>query len=36
MFQAAWHEMVTGGKKAEEAAAQALNQAKEIFAKYPL
>jgi len=36
VFQAAWHDMVTGGKKADEAAAQALNQAKEIFAKYSL
>jgi len=29
-------EMVNGSTKAEDAAAKALNQCKEIFAKYPI
>jgi multiple sugar transport system substrate-binding protein len=36
VFQAALNEMVTGRVTAEEAAAKALNQCKEIFAKYPI
>jgi len=36
VFQTAWADMLTKGLKAEEAAAQALKQAKEIFAKYPI
>jgi len=36
IFQTAWADMLTKGLKAEEAAAQALKQAKEIFAKYPI
>ena len=36
LFQATWHGMLTDGMKAEEAAAQALNQTNEIFAKYPI
>ena len=36
VFQTALAEMVNGGTKAEDAAAKALNQCKEIFAKYPI
>jgi multiple sugar transport system substrate-binding protein len=36
VFQTAWFGMVHNGTKAEDAATQALNQAKEIFAKYPI
>jgi multiple sugar transport system substrate-binding protein len=36
VFQTAWSGMLTNHTKPEEAAAQALKQAKEIFAKYPI
>src|SRR3954467_9559432 len=36
VFQTALTEMVNGSTKAEDAAAKALNQCKEIFAKYPI
>jgi multiple sugar transport system substrate-binding protein len=36
IFQTALAEMVNGSVKAEDAAAKALNQCKEIFAKYPI
>jgi len=36
VFQAAWADMVRNGTKAEDAAAKALNQCKEIFARYPI
>ena len=36
IFQTALAEMVNGSTKAEDAAAKALNQCKEIFAKYPI
>jgi multiple sugar transport system substrate-binding protein len=36
VFQTAWTEMVTNGTKAEDAAAKALSQCKEIFARYPI
>ena len=36
VFQTAWAGMVQNGVKAEDAAAQALKQCKEIFAKYPI
>jgi multiple sugar transport system substrate-binding protein len=36
VFQTALNEMVNGSTKAEDAAAKALNQCKEIFAKYPI
>lgn len=36
LFQVAWHEVVTGGAKPEDAAAKAFSRAKAIFAKYPI
>jgi multiple sugar transport system substrate-binding protein len=36
VFQTALAEMVNGSVKAEDAAAKALNQCKDIFAKYPI
>jgi multiple sugar transport system substrate-binding protein len=36
VFQTAWTGMLRHGTKAEDAAAEALNQCKQIFAKYPI
>ena len=36
VFQTAWAGMVQNGMKAEDAAAQALKQCKDIYAKYPI